>query len=135
MATAHNVKDMTPRDGKFQFRLKGIGGKAARFVWGYVIEAATFQIVKLDGEHTYLWVNDPRIDQIILQFQQGGTYEERQQARYAKMQGCRGSSDGEVCLWAGCPLLGDREPGFLPDNTGPCPLDRDRDQDELGLEG
>lgn len=129
MATAHNVKDMTPRDGKFRFRLRTDG--AARIVWGYVIEAGPYRIVKLDGEHTYLWVNDPRIEQIILELLNGGTYAERAAAHEETILGCHAArSDGE-CIWAKCPQLRDNEPA----TTGRhCPLDKLDVQEAMDLE-
>lgn len=101
MATPHNVKDMTPRDGKFRFRLRTDG--AARIVWGYMIEAGPYRIVKLDGEHTYLWHQDPRIEQIVLEFAAGGTYAERAAAHEETILGCHAARDGE-CIWKDCPL-------------------------------
>lgn len=56
------VKDMRVQDGKFKFKL------GDRLVWGYVIFTGCHpgEVIKLDGEHTYLWYRDERIEQTVL---------------------------------------------------------------------
>lgn len=125
MPTAHNVKDMTAHDGKFRFRLRDRPGGTARIVWGYILPP--YPIVKIDCEHTYLWVGDPRIEQIVLEILAGGTYAERLAAHEETLFGCRAGAEG-VCLWPDCPQIRDGE----PEASGrTCPLDRTIAQGDL----
>lgn len=132
MSTAHNVNQMVAEDGKFRFRFHDRLGGPARAVWGYRIPGI-YPVIKLDGEHTYLWHNDPRIEQIVLEFAEGGTYAERVAAHQTEqftLRGCQMSSDGEVCLYPQCPLT-EGKPGMIPDGKGSCPHDRLSGQEKL----
>lgn len=60
-ARNRTIKDLNDRGKKFQIVFKPVHYLNSRLVTAYFF-GDTGEVVKIDGEHTYLWAYDPRLD-------------------------------------------------------------------------